>query len=133
MLLAEELEVKLSQIGGSRHAPPNDALYGQCRFLHLQATGLSASDPGFLVTPFGELAPAARLMLIAAAAGVGKSYPAACIRQGWSGFAPCGRCVAALSGLACDPRPNSEPPALDPSKLKEQGQFQSHWNITEET
>jgi len=106
MLLAEELEVKLDQIE-VEHAPPNDALYAN-PFLHLQATGLSASIRGFWL-PLRQAGAAARLMLIAAAAGVGKSArrPAPsrmewfCIRRAL------GRCPI---GTCCDPRPNQSLP-----------------------
>src|SRR6266849_7763533 len=45
MLLAEELEVSLSQVR-LEHAPPNDALYANA-ILHSQATGLSSSIRAF--------------------------------------------------------------------------------------
>src|SRR5260370_6870172 len=75
MLLAEEVEVKLDQIE-VEHAPPNGALYAN-PFLHLQATGLSSSIRGFWL-PLRRAGAAARLMLIAAAAGRWKVDPAAC-------------------------------------------------------
>ena len=77
MLLAEELEVKLDQIE-VEHAPPNDALYAN-PFLHLQATGLSASIRGFWL-PLRRAGAAARLMLIAAAGVILK------LRARWRGY-----------------------------------------------
>src|SRR6478735_5728333 len=119
MLLAEELEVKLDQIE-VEHAPPNDALYAN-PFLHLQATGLSASIRGFWL-PLRRAGAAARLMLIAAAAGRWKVDPAACTVKDGVVLHPSGARSLPYRDLLRSAA-ESEPPALDRIKLKEQGQF----------
>jgi len=119
MLLAEELEVKLDQIE-VEHAPPNDALYAN-PFLHLQATGLSASIRGFWL-PLRRAGAAARLMLIAAAAGRWKVDPAACTAKDGVVLHPSGARSLPYRDLLRSAA-ESEPPALDRIKLKEQGQF----------
>src|SRR5258705_5958177 len=119
MLLAEELEVKLDQIE-VEHAPPNDALYAN-PFLHLQATGLSASIRGFWL-PLRQAGAAARLMLIAAAAGRWKVDPAACTVKDGVVLHPSGARSLPYRDLLRSAA-ESKPPALDRIKLKEQGQF----------
>ena len=75
MLIAEELEVDLDQVG-LKPAPPNDRLYAN-PLLGLQATGGSTSIRAMWV-PLRRAGAAARVMLIAAAARIWKVDPAAC-------------------------------------------------------
>jgi isoquinoline 1-oxidoreductase subunit beta len=75
MLIAEELEVDLDQVG-LEPAPPNDRLYAN-PLLGLQATGGSTSIRAMWV-PLRRAGAAARVMLIAAAARIWKVDPAAC-------------------------------------------------------
>jgi isoquinoline 1-oxidoreductase subunit beta len=75
MLIAEELEVDLDQVG-LEPAPPNDRLYAN-PLLGLQATGGSTSIRAMWV-PLRRAGAAARVMLIAAAARIWKADPAAC-------------------------------------------------------
>ena len=65
MLIAEELEVALEQIGAEA-APPNDKLYAN-PLLGFQVTGGSTSVPGFW-EPLRRAGATARVMLIEAAA-----------------------------------------------------------------
>jgi isoquinoline 1-oxidoreductase subunit beta len=66
MLLAEELEVDLSQVQVDQ-APPNEKLYGNRRLGGLQSTGNSSSIRAFF-EPLRQAGAAARTMLITAAA-----------------------------------------------------------------
>jgi isoquinoline 1-oxidoreductase beta subunit len=75
MLLAEELEVSLSQVR-LEHAPANDALYANS-ILHSQATGLSSSIRAFW-TPLRQAGAIGRTMLVAAAASKWKVDPGNC-------------------------------------------------------
>jgi len=68
MLLAEELEVDLSQVQ-VEHAPPNDKLYGNRLLGGLQITGNSNSIRAFY-EPLRQAGAAARTMLITAAANI---------------------------------------------------------------
>jgi isoquinoline 1-oxidoreductase beta subunit len=66
MLIAEELEVELSQVQ-YEHAPPNEKLYGNPALGGLQATGNSTAIRAAW-QPMRQAGAAARIMLIAAAA-----------------------------------------------------------------
>ncbi|TPL36044.1 xanthine dehydrogenase family protein molybdopterin-binding subunit [Mesorhizobium sp. B2-4-6] len=78
MLIAEELEVELKQVG-LEHAPPNDKLYANPLF-GMQATGSSNTIRGAW-KPMREAGAAARIMLIAAAAKRWGVDPASCSAQ----------------------------------------------------
>jgi CO/xanthine dehydrogenase Mo-binding subunit len=75
MLLAEELEVPLSQVK-LEQAPPNDALYADS-FLHEQTTGGSTSIR-FAWEPMRRAGAVARTLLVSAAATQWKVDPASC-------------------------------------------------------
>ncbi len=75
MLIAEELEVDLSQVQ-LEHAPPDDARYAE-PFFGVQETGGSTSVRGAWV-PLRQAGATARTMLIAAAAATWKVDPSAC-------------------------------------------------------
>jgi isoquinoline 1-oxidoreductase beta subunit len=75
MLLAEELEVDLSQVR-LEHAPPNDALYAE-PFFGVQETGGSTSVRGNW-EPLRRAGATARSMLVSAAAELWKVPPASC-------------------------------------------------------
>ena len=78
MLIAEELEVDLAQVG-LEDAPPDDRLYAN-PLLGLQATGGSTSVRA-MWEPLRRAAAAARIMLIAAAARQWRVDPASCHAQ----------------------------------------------------
>ena len=78
MLIAEELEVDLAQVG-LEAAPPDDRLYAN-PLLGLQATGGSTSVPAMWV-PLRRAGAAARTMLIEAAARQWRVDPASCHAQ----------------------------------------------------
>src|SRR5881398_3272960 len=75
MLLAEELEVELSQVR-LEHAPPNDALYAEPLF-GVQETGGSTSVRGNW-EPLRRAGATARTMLVSAAAQTWKVEPSSC-------------------------------------------------------
>jgi isoquinoline 1-oxidoreductase beta subunit len=75
MLIAEELEVDLSQVR-LEHAPPDDARYAE-PFFGVQETGGSTSVRGNWV-PLRQAGATARTMLIAAAAATWKVDPSDC-------------------------------------------------------
>ena len=75
MLLAEELEVELSQVH-LEHAPPDDALYAEPLF-GVQDTGASTSVRGNW-EPLRRAGAAARTLLVAAAAQTWKVDAASC-------------------------------------------------------
>jgi isoquinoline 1-oxidoreductase subunit beta len=75
MLIAEELEVELSEVQ-VEHAPPDDKLFGN-RLLGFQATGGSTSVRAFW-EPLRRAGATARTMLVAAAAQNWKVEPASC-------------------------------------------------------
>jgi len=75
MLLAEELEVDLSQVR-LEHAPPDDALYAEPLF-GVQETGGSTSVRGNW-EPLRRAGATARSMLVAAAAGTWNVPPTSC-------------------------------------------------------
>src|SRR5262249_55409230 len=80
MLIAEELEVDLSQVR-LEHAPPNEKLYAN-PLLGVQATGNSNAVRGSW-QPLRQAGATARTMLIAAAAKRWKVDPASCrVRSG---------------------------------------------------
>jgi isoquinoline 1-oxidoreductase beta subunit len=89
MLLAEELEVDLSQVQ-LEHAPPDDARYAE-PFFGVQETGGSTSVRGNWV-PLRQAGATARTMLIAAAAATWKVDPSACeAAHGQVSHGPSGR------------------------------------------
>src|SRR5947208_16255337 len=75
MLLAEELEVDLSQVR-LEHAPPDDALYAEPLF-GVQETGGSTSVRGNW-EPLRRAGATARTMLVSAAAQTWKVEPSSC-------------------------------------------------------
>src|SRR3989442_5011911 len=75
MLLAEELEVDLSQVR-LEHAPPDDALYAEPLF-GVQETGGSTSVRGNW-EPLRRAGATARTMLVSAAAQTWKVEPGSC-------------------------------------------------------
>jgi isoquinoline 1-oxidoreductase beta subunit len=79
MLIAEELEVELTQVR-LEHAPPNETLYAN-PLLGIQATGNSNAIRGAW-KPLREAGATARTMLVAAAAKRWKVDPASCRAQG---------------------------------------------------
>ncbi len=66
MLVAEELDVDMSNVG-VEHSPPNNKLYGNAFLGGVQTTGNSSSIRAFYL-PLRQVGAAARAMLIAAAA-----------------------------------------------------------------
>ena len=78
MLIAEELDVDLAQVG-LEAAPPDDRLYVN-PLLGLQATGGSTSVPAMWL-PLRRAGAAARIMLIEAAARQWRVDPASCHAQ----------------------------------------------------
>jgi isoquinoline 1-oxidoreductase subunit beta len=76
MLLAEELEVDLSQVQVDQ-APPNEKLYGNRRLGGLQSTGNSSSIRAFF-EPLRQAGAAARTMLITAAANTWDADATSC-------------------------------------------------------
>jgi isoquinoline 1-oxidoreductase subunit beta len=78
MLIAEELEVELSQVQLA-HAPPNEKLYAN-PLLGIQATGNSNAIRGAW-KPLREAGATARTMLVAAAAKRWNVEPASCRAQ----------------------------------------------------
>jgi isoquinoline 1-oxidoreductase beta subunit len=89
MLIAEELEVELSQVR-LEHAPPNEKLYAN-PLLGVQATGNSDSIRGAW-QPLRQAGAAARAMLVSAAAKRWNVDPASCRAQsGEVVHAPAGR------------------------------------------
>src|SRR2546426_411569 len=75
MLLAEELEVDLSQVR-LEHAPPDDALYAEPLF-GVQETGGSTSVRGNW-EPLRRAGATARTLLVSAAAQTWKVDPSSC-------------------------------------------------------
>src|SRR5206468_5062781 len=78
MLIAEELEVELSQVQ-LEHAPPNEKLYAN-PLLGIQATGNSNAIRGAW-KPLREAGATARTMLVAAAAKRWNVDPSSCRAQ----------------------------------------------------
>jgi isoquinoline 1-oxidoreductase beta subunit len=76
MLIAEELEVALSQVT-LEHAPPNEKLYGNPLLAGVQATGNSNAIRAAW-EPLRQAGATARVMLIAAAAKRWKVDPSSC-------------------------------------------------------
>src|SRR5258707_7864449 len=100
MLIAEELEVSLSQVR-LEHAPPNEKLYAN-PLLGVQATGNSNAIRGAW-KPMREAGATARLMLVAAAAKRWGVDPKSCdTRNGEVIHAASGRRLTygALAGVA---------------------------------
>jgi isoquinoline 1-oxidoreductase subunit beta len=79
MLIAEELEVDLSQVR-VEHAPPNEKLYGNPLLGGIQATGNSNAIRGAW-QPLRQAGAAARTMLISAAAKRWNVDPTSCRAQ----------------------------------------------------
>src|SRR6185503_3287401 len=76
MLIAEELEVALSQVR-LEHAPPDEKRYGNPLFGGVQGTGGSTSIRA-VWEPLRQAGATARVMLIAAAARRWKVDPSSC-------------------------------------------------------
>src|SRR4029077_19595296 len=76
MLIAEELEVALSQVR-LEHAPPNEKLYGNPVLGGIQGTGNSSALRAAGV-PLRQAGATARVMLIAAASERWKVDPSSC-------------------------------------------------------
>ena len=79
MLIAEELEVDLQQVG-LEHAPPDEKLYGNPLLGGIQATGNSNAIRAAW-QPLREAGATARTMLVAAAAKAWNVDPASCRAQ----------------------------------------------------
>jgi isoquinoline 1-oxidoreductase subunit beta len=79
MLIAEELEVDLSQVELD-HAPPNEKLYGNPLLAGVQATGNSNAIRAAW-QPLRQAGAIARTMLVSAAAKRWNVDPAACLAQ----------------------------------------------------
>jgi isoquinoline 1-oxidoreductase subunit beta len=100
MLIAEELEVDLSQVR-LEHAPPNERLYGNPALGGLQATGNSNAVRAAW-QPLRQAGATARAMLVSAAAKRWNVDPASCrARSGEVLHVPTGR-VAKYGELATD-------------------------------
>jgi isoquinoline 1-oxidoreductase subunit beta len=100
MLIAEELEVDLSQVR-LEHAPPNEKLYGNPLLGGIQATGNSNAIRASW-QPLRQAGAVARTMLVAAAAKRWNVDPASCRAQsGEVLHAPSGRTIK-YGGLAAD-------------------------------
>jgi isoquinoline 1-oxidoreductase beta subunit len=80
MLIAEELEVNLSQVE-LEHAPPNEKLYGNPLLGGIQATGNSNAVRASW-RPMRQAGATARTMLVSAAAKRWNVEPASCQAQG---------------------------------------------------
>jgi isoquinoline 1-oxidoreductase beta subunit len=92
MLIAEELEVELSQVR-LEHAPPNAKLYGNPLLGGLQATGNSNAVRAAW-QPLRQAGAVARTMLVAAAAKRWNADPASCqARSGEVLHPPSGRSI----------------------------------------
>src|SRR5215510_1769299 len=111
MLVAEELEVDLSQVR-LEHAPPNEKLYGNPLLGGVQATGNSNAVRAAW-QPLRQAGAIARTMLVLAAAGRWNVNPASCRAQsGQVLHAPTGRSIAygeLAADAARDPVPESVP------------------------
>ena len=89
MLIAEELEVELSQIH-VEHAPPSDSLYGN-PLVGFQVTGGSTSVRAFW-KPLRQAGAATRMLLVEAAAQIWGVEPASCrAEKGEVNHGPSGR------------------------------------------
>jgi isoquinoline 1-oxidoreductase beta subunit len=99
MLIAEELEVELDEVG-LEAAPPNDKLYKN-PLIGFQVTGGSTSVPGFW-EPLRRAGATARVMLIEAAASQWQVEPAACRAEKGEVVSPAGERLSygALVGAA---------------------------------
>jgi CO/xanthine dehydrogenase Mo-binding subunit len=86
MLIAEELEVDLSQVR-LEHAPPNEKLYGNPLLGGVQATGNSNAIRAAW-QPLRQAGAIARTMLVSAAAKRWNVDPASCRAQSGSGAIP---------------------------------------------
>ncbi len=100
MLIAEELEVDLSQVQ-LEHAPPNEKLYGNPLLAGVQATGNSNAIRASW-QPLRQAGATARTMLVSAAAKRWNVDPASCRAQsGQVLHAPTGRSMG-YGELAAD-------------------------------
>src|SRR5579883_345437 len=118
MLIAEELEVPLSQVH-VEHAPPDDRLYAN-PLIGFQVTGGSTSVRGFW-KPLREAGAAARTMLISAAAQTWSVDPSTCRAEaGQVIHAPSGRKLAygALADKAATLPAPSHAALKDPKDFK---------------
>jgi isoquinoline 1-oxidoreductase beta subunit len=118
MLLAEELEVDLSQVQVAQ-APPSDKLYGN-QLLGFQATGGSTSIRAFY-QPLREAGATARTMLIAAAADSWGVDATTCgAADGAVTHAPTGRKLTygALADKAAALKPPEKVALKDPKDFK---------------
>ena len=110
MLIAEELEVDLSQVQ-VEHAPPNEKLYGNPLLGGIQATGNSNAIRAAW-EPLRQAGAVARTMLVAAAAKRWNVDPAACrAESGEVIHAPTGRRIA-YGELAADAANMSVPESV---------------------
>jgi isoquinoline 1-oxidoreductase subunit beta len=118
MLIAEELEVDLSQVR-LEHAPPDEKRYGNPLLGGLQATGNSNAVRASW-QPLRQAGASARTMLIAAAARRWNVDPASCrAERGEVLHGPTGRRVT-YGELAADA---AKVPIPDQVTLKRQGEF----------
>ena len=118
MLLAEELEVDLSQVEVEQ-APPNDKLYGN-RLFGFQVTGGSTSIRAFF-QPLRQAGATARTMLITAAADTWGVDASTCrAEKGEVIHAPTGRKLAygALVDKAATLQPPEKVALKDPKEFK---------------
>jgi isoquinoline 1-oxidoreductase beta subunit len=116
MLIAEELEVALTQVS-VEHAPPNGKLYGNPVFGGLQATGGSTSIRAAW-QPLREAGAVARAMLVAAAAKQWNVDPASCRAENGEVLHPAsnrrigyGAVAAVAAALPVPPSPPLKGPA----------------------
>jgi isoquinoline 1-oxidoreductase subunit beta len=119
MLLAEELEVDLSQVQVDQ-APPNDKLYGNRLLGGLQVTGNSNSIRAFF-EPLRQAGAAARTMLIAAAGDTWGVDASTCrAEKGEVIHAPTGRKLAygALVDKAATLQPPEKVALKDPKDFR---------------
>ena len=118
MLIAEELEVDLAQVG-LEAAPPDERLYAN-PLIGLQATGGSTSVPAMWL-PLRRAGAAARMMLIEAAARQWRVDPASCHAQNGAVIHPTsGRSTpyGALVDLAATLPVPTDVPLKSPNEFK---------------
>jgi isoquinoline 1-oxidoreductase subunit beta len=117
MLIAEELEIELSQVR-LEHAPPDEKLYAN-PLLGVQATGNSNAIRASW-QPLRRAGATARTMLIAAAAGVWKVDPASCRAEAGEVIHIASGRRLRYGGLAADA---AKLPLPENVKLKQPGEF----------
>ena len=119
MLIAEELEVDLSQVQ-IEHAPPDDKLYAN-PLIGFQATGGSTSVRAYW-TPLRQAGAAARSLLVEAAAQAWEADPASChAEKGEVIHGPTGRKLA--YGALADKAATLPAPTPDKIVLKDPKDF----------